>query len=172
MILIVDIDGTLSDYSHRLHIINKDPITKEDFRAFLEPSLVEKDAPYPKAKEGLSVLMHRACTTFFITSRQEYLRDVTTAWLRKHMGVVVEPHRLLMRETGTFGLATEHKVDLLIRHVIPVSWNSPDLIKMFIDDDPYVLSLYSKYGIALKAPDCWSLLLHQQPDKPEEILSR
>lgn len=171
MILVCDIDGTLSDHSHRFHIINKDPCTAADFKKFLAPDLVAKDTPLPKAKKGLGILMKMAAYTYFLTSRQSYLEDITRNWLKKHMKLTVNSNLCMRTNNRGFGKASEHKEKVLNKVILPYAkLVSQPLI--FVDDDPYVLSLYSRYGLALKAPECWDLMIHKKPAKPEQIFNK
>lgn len=90
MDIIFDIDGTLADASHRLHLI-KDMAhwvsvdgqpPKPDWETFLSDEMVAKDSPIPQTWETLLALL---CVPdnriLFITGRPDSQRETTLAWL-------------------------------------------------------------------------------------------
>jgi hypothetical protein len=169
MILILDIDGTLADFSHRLKYLKKKNITQKDMDTFLNSENVKKDSSFLDAKEVLPKLLGHFYATWFITGRQESLRECTREWLKKHYKLNVPNNRLIMRKNGELSTATEYKKKAL-KGIFGDFLNTSNLV--FIDDDEYVLNLYSKYGIALKAPDCWKILNHKKPEEDELIFTK
>lgn len=129
MDVIWDIDGTLADASHRLHLI-MNPEGKKDWPAFLAPELVEKDAPIPATWRLLTLLLRDGARVAFITGRNEGQRIMTHRWLRglglkqpcphrapahatwSRLGPTYKPP-LLMRATGDRRPSHEVKRDLL-----------------------------------------------------------
>ena len=170
MHLIVDIDGTLSDHSHRWHLIDKPDAQQSDWDAFLEPELVAKDPPFPLAQKAMERLIKYAASIRFLTGRQEQLRDVTVAWLYKHFGIAPGLNELLMRPTGEQSTATEHKGGILRNRTSQEVIRTWPLI--LVDDDPYILHLYAEFGLAIKAPECWELLVHDQPLTKEPLFNK
>ena len=169
MILVLDIDNTLADISHRVSILtSSDTITKELFKKFLNKDLVRKDEPFSDAQRVLPKLIKKADEVHIITSRQLVLEKVTRNWLDEHYNLP-DNYILHMRKTGDWGESRPHKEKLLNKHIL-TDKNKDELI-MFFDDDPYVLNLYSKYGIAFKAPECWGLMLHYKPRKEERMFT-
>ena len=169
MILVLDIDNTLADISHRLSILtSSDTITKELFKEFLNKNLVKKDEPFLDAQRVLPKLLKKASEVHVITSRQRVLEKVTRDWLDEHYNLPND-YILHMRKTGDWGASRPHKEKLLHEHLLTEE-NKDELI-MFFDDDPYVLNLYSKHGLAFKCPECWSLMLHYKPRKEERTFS-
>lgn len=172
MILVVDIDGTLADYTHRLEKLGKYPTTEQDFEVFMDPSLMSIDPIFPKCKIGLNFLMAKAYDTFFITGRQEKYRDVTAKWLYEKFGIVAGSTELFMRANGYLSRATKLKKELFVKNVLPVCWAHPEMLCIFVDDDPYVLNFYSSFGLTLKAPDCWNLIVHDTPTEEEPLINK
>ena len=99
MDIIFNIDGTLADASHRLHLIEKEP---KDWDAFLSDDQMALDGPIEPIWETLSALVDAGCGTAFVTSRSECQRAATFFWLRDHaatVGIVLLPRiALYMRD--------------------------------------------------------------------------
>ena len=76
--VIVDIDGTCSDLTHRLHHIKNSP---KNWDAFHDE--VGGDAPHEDICEIVWALS-TISTIVYMSGRMERCRDDTLAWLRKH----------------------------------------------------------------------------------------
>lgn len=169
MILVLDIDNTLADISHRVSILtSSDTVTKALFKEFLNKDLVKKDPPFSKAQRVIPKLLKKATEVHVITSRQRVLEKVTRDWLAEHFKLT-DNYILHMRKTDDWGASRPHKERVLQKHIFRDE--NKDEIIMFFDDDPYVLNLYSKHGLAFKAPECWSLMIHNKPRKEERMFS-
>lgn len=119
MDIIFDIDGTLADASHRLHLI-KDPSfwvhlaedkpLTPDWEKFLSDEEVAKDLPIPQTWHTMNALLDHGHRVLFITGRSEKSRDMTWKWLtddtcpnRKYASGFLKNHagyRLYMRKDG------------------------------------------------------------------------
>lgn len=174
MLIVCDIDGTLNVISpKRLRLIQKECPSEADFLAFLEPNLVKLDLPIPEAKEGLLAIARNLNRVYFVTGRRESLRKVTRWWLKKHFGLSVRNDHLLMRPIDSMVTASDYKKWVLENKILPLKAQFAYPVDLlFLDDDAYVLNLYSKYGVALKAPECWSLLVHEKPKKKEQLWAK
>lgn len=87
-----DIDGTLSDPTHRLHHIQKQP---KDWKSFF--AACGDDDPIPHM-----IQLARVCNAdpiVCLSGRSDECRDLTAAWLIRH-GVLVSG--LFMRKAGDF----------------------------------------------------------------------
>lgn len=155
MILLVDIDGTLADNSHRQGFLQS---TKKDWDSFYDPELMAKDAPIEVAMEVVPRLIAKPDLHFaFLTGRPERTRSVTMAWIARHIGCIATipssnegPH-LLMRPDGDHRRADVYKEEWILflkKRGKPI---------VFIDDDERNTEMYRKHGIFLKAPECWSV---------------
>lgn len=114
MQIVCDIDGTLADASHRLHLLparaaeDLDRPTEEDWAAFMDPELVAKDGHIAEVWRTVRGLLNEVgCMhpLLIFTGRRESLRDVTVAWLRAKADLFgIRPHidrsMLLMRDHG------------------------------------------------------------------------
>jgi hypothetical protein len=99
-----DIDGTLSDPTHRLHHIQKSP---KDWKSFFADC--DKDVPHEHI-----VKLAMACGNYAplvcLSGRSDEVRDLTAAWLIRH-GLLV--NGLFMRKAGDFRDDTIVKPELL-----------------------------------------------------------
>lgn len=91
-----DIDGTLSDPSHRLHHIQKTP---KDWAAFF--AAVGDDAPIEHM-----IRLVRICQlsdpVVFLSGRSDECRGQTTAWLHNQHVAIKSPNRIFMRRAGDY----------------------------------------------------------------------
>ena len=155
MILILDIDGTLADASHREHFAED-----EDWDSFFELEAVAEDEPIEEAQQALPDLMDLGYEVLFITGRPERTRDVTVQWLETHFDVSPSKDELYMRPDGDTSHGSDYK-----RNIVE-GLDDEDMI--IIDDDPYILSMFSpEFGMALRAPEAWDVLLNEVPDDME-----
>jgi hypothetical protein len=168
LLLIVDIDGTVADGTHRLHYIT-DPHTHPgethltggkpfvpDFKSFLSPELCAKDTVMPRAFEVLRKFHNKQdCQIVFLTGRSIDLYTTTYEWLRKHFRYST----LICRPVDDQRVATEYKKDA----IIDILAKYKPIITMAFDDDPFMYKIYLKFGIIpFKAPECW-LSLYVDP---------
>jgi len=175
MILILDIDGTLSNLDHRAHWVERE---KPDWDTFLSPELVAKDAPIEIAQKALPKILENTYYNYLVTGRNESLREVTEEWLAKHykIGPTGQDYLPLhMRPEGELSTSTEYKERAISKILYSLDTNSilaKNHTVVIIDDDPHVLHSMQKFGITLKAPECWELLYHEKPSKKEELWAK
>lgn len=165
MLLVCDIDGTLADNSHRSHFVDGEV---KDWDSFLQPHLVRMDKPIPVARQALEHFVGLGNEVTFLTGRSERLRLVTTEWLFEHMGFSVDSQTLLMRPEKNFQKPTEFKrwqiQELLQR--------KPERKAVFVDDDPYMWTVYREFGVVLRAPECWRTLYPEAGELLPEVAMR
>ncbi len=106
---IFDIDGTLADASHRLHLLpkgnrEKDGITPS-WEAFFAAAV--DDVPIPAVRELCNIVAH-AMPVFLVTGRPEKDRELTQTWLEKHG---IRYAALFMRPDGDRRPDTEVKFE-------------------------------------------------------------
>lgn len=154
MHVILDIDGTLADATHRAHFL-KEKIPNWD--AFFDPQNVFKDPPIDKAKAAVTHLQEQKYGITVITGRVEALRDTTTRWLLEHFGLAVDDDSLLMRPMSNMLSAREYKAQQM-QQILAGLKAVGERSFLFIDDDERALQIYSVEGIALRAPQCWDHL--------------
>jgi hypothetical protein len=160
LLLILDIDGTIANGEHRVHLIDGTP---EGWTKFLSPELVKKDAPIVKAQKCIAKLIKIPnIEIVFLTGRNEGLRTVTNSWIRKHFGIYNAT--LIMRPLGDERTPTEYKSGQLrvLRKIYKCSW-------MAFDDDKYMMPIYEKFGaICFHAPTCWDTMYPEFKNLPKE----
>jgi hypothetical protein len=148
MIVFCDIDGTISDPTHRKHYVEC-PRAEQDWDAFYSPDRVMADPPI-NVGLGLARLISTADEFYFLTGRPERLRQATIWWLTKYfdLGSIA----LLMRADGDRRKAFIYKNEMIEDR------RRNDRSLIFVDDDIRNESIYAKFGMFLKAPECWSVL--------------
>lgn len=101
---VFDIDGTLADCSHRLHLIQQTP---KDWRAFF--ARCGNDAPIAHM---LKIAETLSCDTdvIFVSGRSDECRTQTLEWLTRHMpGLSLTRDDLYMRRGG------DHRDDDIVK---------------------------------------------------------
>ena len=87
--IVVDIDGTLADVSHRVHHVEK---TEKDWASFNR--LMGEDSPNRWCLELVNIFYEKGYKIILLTGRREKYRRETEKWLDR-FGVVY--HELYMR---------------------------------------------------------------------------
>lgn len=95
--IIVDIDGTIADCSHRRPYVTREN-KKKDFEKFHDPVLVKQDKLVEPIREIIFALQSKY-PIVWVSARPEALRSTTEQWLKKH-GLYLYPHKLMMRPDG------------------------------------------------------------------------
>lgn len=111
--VIMDIDGTLSNPSHRLHLLpsgsHEGKPVDTDWRAFFDAAA--GDTPFPEIRI-LNNKMAETFPVFIVTGRSEDDRAATETWLREND---IRYDRLYMRPSGAHAPDTEIKKQILER---------------------------------------------------------
>jgi len=153
MFVVLDLDETIADVSHRAHHVEKNP---KDWDAFFAPDLVIKD----KVVQGVArVLTHLADLKYdflILTGRNEDLRDTTMRWLNENLDIAIPDENLLMRPNGNMLNAGEFKREQLLNY--KQGLENKDASFLIIDDDADAGVSLREFGVVLKAPECWALL--------------
>lgn len=130
--VIVDIDGTLSDLTHRLHF-SKEPT--KDWDKFFDR--VKYDIPRWEIIGKVDEL-HKTHDIFLVSGRPERCRKDTYDWMKKHGVPFTE---LFMRQDNDKRPDTEVKKDILDKYF------KKELIKLVIDDRPSVIRMWKENGL-------------------------
>jgi hypothetical protein len=152
MILVIDIDGTLADLTHREFLV----ADKEhaDWDTFFSDELIYKDSVITGAVEGYRILYDLADKVYIVSGRPERSLDRTEEWLVENDfdiakllgGIILRPDDLVVS-------SREFKQAVMDSIIIPE--NDLDEKYIFIDDEENNLEMFSAYGLALKAPEIW-----------------
>lgn len=127
--IIVDIDGTLA--------------LNTSGRGWFDWDRVGEDTPAENVVELVRELIQNPNTTvIFMSGRDEVCRDITTDWIRRHLGVF--PEHLHMRIAGDTRPDTVAKLELFNLHV-----RDNYKVRFVVDDRPSVCRMWRKLGLTV-----------------------
>ena len=130
----IDLDGTLSNPSHRLHHLEGG---RPDHTSFLEAC--DQDPPHESVVALARALeASPAARVTYISARREGVRAKTEAWLSKH-GLRTSAEPLYMRADGDF--RADHVVKREIHDALVAAGRRPAVV---IDDRPQVVALLAR----------------------------
>ncbi len=139
-IAVVDIDGTVADVRHRLHLLAGAP-THADWVQFFDAA-----GDDPLIPEGAAVAHELATehTIVWLTGRPERVRALTEDWLHRYE---LPASRLLMQCSDDPRLARVVKLE----HLDKLSAAEP--VALVVDDDPRVVDLIAAAGYRTRLAD-------------------
>jgi hypothetical protein len=154
MIVVFDIDGTIADLSHREHFIEEKG--KEDWDSFFSEAQLLEDKPIKSSVDGFNAFVELSDKSFIISARPKRTLDVTEEWLLGNGfnidnvfgNIILRPDNLQVRS---------HEFKETVFKEFILNKNIDDFF-IFIDDQENNLEMFSKYGVALKAPEIWSII--------------
>lgn len=133
-IVLCDLDGTLSDTSHRVHFIRGG--RRRDYDSFFAAS--GEDEPIQAVIALVNALALAGKEIHIITGRREDTREITEAWLERHD---VSYDKLMMRPFS----------DRTPDHVLKRQWFETDYdpadILLALEDRARVVAMYRELGI-------------------------
>jgi uncharacterized HAD superfamily protein len=133
--VVVDIDGTLADISHRRrHIEGR---RKKWGKFFKE---MDRDLPIPEVAAKVRALSQNH-TIILVTGRPDDYREVTEQWLKQHK---IPYQQLYMRKAGDFRPDDIVKQEILDRHL------NKGEIKLVIEDRPRVIRMWRRNGLEVE----------------------
>ena len=174
---VIDVDRTIAENSARAMLLEKSckacggfntaesycincgsdlvAFTDESFEAFLDPELMACDLPIASAQRAIGRFRDLGYNLVFLTGRKEVEhRDVTESWLIKYFDFNGKD-KLCMRKVTDAGMkASDYKEKTFL------GFRDNSTTYMFFDDDPYIWTMYSKYGLVFRCPDAWE---HMSP---------
>ena len=140
--ILVDLDGTIADCSHRLHHIEKEPKDWESF--FAE---CEEDKPIWNVIETIESLVcfclgsKNHYEVLYVTGRPERIREETQGWLHTFDAPSGD---LLMRPDGDHRPAEVVKLEQVEKAGI-----KPEDILCVFDDDEKVCQAWKELGVTV-----------------------
>lgn len=134
-IVVVDIDGTLADISHRQHYIKG---KRKRWQKFFQA--MDKDLPVPAVAAKVRMLSQDH-TIILVSSRPNDYRKLTEEWLNKHK---IPYQQLFMREPGDF-----RDDEVVKQEILNTSLNKGE-IKLVIDDRPRVIRMWRRNGLKVE----------------------
>lgn len=146
-LLIVDLDGTVADWTERHQKAGPEP-TRDDKKRYFKwllsiqnPETLSQDLPVPQMRE----LLYQFTGTYeivYLTARDEQYREVSKQWLE---GNSFPSGEILMRSPSDYRSSEEYKGDKIadLQRLF-----KPNLI-MTLDDDPTgkCAAVYKKLGV-------------------------
>jgi predicted secreted acid phosphatase len=136
--IIIDIDGTVADAHHRLHLIEKKLPDGDAFYDLMVDYTPLVDN-YEKIKQFIASHPDELAY-IFVTGRRDTHKIITIEWLKKHG--FIHPTLLLMREDGDHRPDTEVKQEIFKTVIEPFY----DVVMAF-DDRPRILRMWESLGI-------------------------
>ena len=136
-IVICDLDGTLSDASHRQHLVQG---RAKDFDRFYD--LCDLDLPKREIIE-LLFMISAHYDIFILSGRSSRVRDKTVDWLDQH-GVTY--NGLFMRPEGNYTPDHELKQEMLTHLLESCNGNIEDVL-FTIDDRDRVVDMWRSLGL-------------------------
>lgn len=133
MIVIVDIDGTVSKVGDRIKYLEQKP---KDWDSFYEAC--DQDEINTTIQELVGLLAKRNGIVF-ITGRREGVRAKTNYWLRKYFSF---PYVLLMRPDGDYRHDTMVKPELFTNHGYTV-----EEVELALEDRNSMVAKWREMGI-------------------------
>jgi len=132
-IIIVDIDGTIADHSHRRHFIESMPKDWEGyFNAASGDLCIAENVALVKA-------LSRQNDIVFVTGRPERIRESTAKWLRTFL---TTPYLTLFMRGDK-----DRRQDDVVKREILNKYIPKDQVKLVIDDRPRVIRMWREQGL-------------------------
>lgn len=163
-LIVVDVDGTVSDPSHRLHLLEDagshsclSGTPRERIERFMNPSLMELDKPIRYACEWVRLMIRAtrwSAHVVFLTGRWESRREVTARWLNQqvHDRIAGPGHwQLVMR-----GEHDDRPAEVVKRDALAKLLDRGHTPRALFDDHAPTLAMARELGfVAYAAPDCF-----------------
>jgi FMN phosphatase YigB (HAD superfamily) len=133
-IILFDLDNTLADMDHRLHLINR---AEPDWDTFERACI--HDSPIPATIKTTQALTHMGLQVWVWTGRSDLVLHETKQWLAAHQVSYIQ---LLMRPYGDIRPTSSVKLEWLADSPVP-----RDRVLCAYDDDPRVVSVLREAGL-------------------------
>tara|TARA_B100000902_G_scaffold247676_1_gene234355 strand:- start:893 stop:1369 length:477 start_codon:yes stop_codon:yes gene_type:complete len=141
-VVIFDLDGVISDASHRQHYLRDE---EKDWNGFFSACI--EDPPIISGVKLIN-LLNESHKTIILTARPDSVQSETIDWLRKH-GVVWDA--LIMRSNDDHQQSSKMKLSALNQIIdagyvpILVFDDDPKNINMFLENEVPAISVHSGY---------------------------
>jgi FMN phosphatase YigB (HAD superfamily) len=133
--IIVDMDGTLSDHNHRVHLAQANQWDEYH-------QGIPDDPPNLDVK-ALVNMLSREYYILIVTGRMEYCREMTTRWLIKYG---IKADEILMRPNQDYSKAKDLKIRLLEEYFGSKEKVLGEVVAVLEDTDNVVSNLRA-YGL-------------------------
>jgi len=133
--IVVDLDGTLCDVSHRRQYVASKPRNWNAWNAG-----IINDRPIPQVLEVLNALKDRF-PIFFVSGRSDDYRDVTLKWFEKYGIMEHDYNGLLMRKYK------DHRDDAIVKGELADQIEKNYKIFAVFDDRRRVIDMWINRGV-------------------------
>ena len=138
--MIIDIDGTIADNSHRAHFLESD---YKDWNSFYSHCL--DDSPITPVLDVITSLSLMGVKALFVTGRPESIASLTKDWLTTYLfSVTTDTAKYFFRKDGDFRLDFELKRSIYIESLSNLGV-TPDNTIVF-DDRGEVVNMWRSLG--------------------------
>jgi len=132
--VIVDIDGTVADLSHRLHLIRG----KKDYDAFYNACAF--DEPIEEMCRLVKTIWSAGADIVFITGRPHSVYDQTRTWVNKHIQLD-DRFTLFMRQNA------DYRKDTIIKKELFYEYLTDKEIEFVLEDRTSVTEMWRGLGL-------------------------
>lgn len=141
--VVVDLDGTLADLTHRLHFIKSDP---KDWDSFF--AAVGKDDENEWCSRLMEALVMYGYDVVIVSARPERCFAATEQWLKERQ---ISYHKLcLVRKDG------DHAPDDHLKEIWLKAYGLPMNIEFVIDDRKRVVDMWRNNGLVALHCSPWA----------------
>lgn len=137
-VVLCDIDGTISDPSHRLHYVTPAGGGKKDWKGFF--SEMGNDPVREDTRKLLIDYYNEGKTIIFMSARPEEYKETTLKWLEDN--ILSFAYTLIMRRAGDKRPDTEVKRDLFQQY-----FPDKEVVHAIVDDRPSVIRVWKEMGL-------------------------
>ena len=137
--VVVDLDGTVADCTHRLHFINGET---KDWKGFYEAC--KDDKPIASMIDMVRALNERYYYVIFLTGRSELARNVTQEWLQANN--LWNYDDLIMRPLEDYRQDSVVKLEMLNNYIRTNLNNDKEAIGFILEDRATVVKSFRDAG--------------------------
>lgn len=135
--IIVDIDGTLADISHRRHHVEGD---KKDWALFKQG--MHKDTVNEWCKWIVLMALQDGLKVFFVTGRMADCSTITREWVYENFGLEAQHMSFFFRNVG------DYRKDSIVKEEIYKKYIEPCYDVLFVvDDRKQVVDMWREQGL-------------------------
>lgn len=132
-IIIIDLDGTMCNISHRVHHVEG---MTPDWDAFFAD--IDKDPPHDWCKKLCNTYEFNCYDIYLVSGRPSRYREVTEKWLEKHD---IHYTCLFMRLEG------DRRADDIVKREILHSSIPKERVEFVVDDRESVVKMWREEGL-------------------------
>ncbi len=137
--VVVDLDGTVADCTHRLHFINGET---KDWKGFYEAC--KDDKPIASMIDMVRALNERYYYVIFLTGRSELARNVTQEWLQANN--LWNYDDLIMRPLEDYRHDSVVKLEMLNNYIRTNLNDDKEAIGFILEDRATVVKSFRDAG--------------------------